>query len=101
MNREGKLYPIGFGPLLVLAMLVNVLSQTLHETGRHLAYQRMGRDPVWGFTKMAVWTGVTGARTSIIPIKLCPIVKTVVAILFIWASVLSSRPYAKERARTG
>jgi hypothetical protein len=40
---------------------------------------------------MAVWTGFTGARTSIMPIKICPIVKTAVALLFIWASVLSSR----------
>ena len=40
---------------------------------------------------MAVWTGLTGARTSIIPIKICPIVKTAVALLFVWASVLSSR----------
>jgi predicted ester cyclase len=47
---------------------------------------------------MALWTGVTGARTSIIPIKLCPVVKTAVAILFIWASALASREYAKERA---
>lgn len=36
---------------------------------------------------MAVWTEVTGARTSIIPIKICPIVKSVVAILFILASL--------------
>jgi hypothetical protein len=49
---------------------------------------------------MAIWTGVTGARTSIIPIKLCPVVKTAVAILFIWASVLASRAYAQERARS-
>ena len=40
---------------------------------------------------MAVWTGLTGARTSIIPIKICPIVKTVVAVLFVWGSQLSSR----------
>ena len=46
---------------------------------------------------MAVWTGVTGARTSIIPIKICPIVKTAVAILFIWASILSSRQGMKDR----
>ena len=50
---------------------------------------------------MAIWTGVTGARTSIIPIKLCPIVKTAVAITFIWASVLASRAYAKVRAQSG
>ena len=47
---------------------------------------------------MAVWTGVTGARTSIIPIKLCPVVKTAVAILFIWASVLASRQSAQEHS---
>ena len=37
---------------------------------------------------MAIWTLLTGARTSIIPIKICPIVKTVVAILFIMGSLL-------------
>ena len=46
---------------------------------------------------MAGWTGLTGARTSIIPIKICPIVKTVVAILFILGSLLSSRQYLKDR----
>jgi hypothetical protein len=37
---------------------------------------------------MAIWTGLTGARTAIIPIKICPFVKTLVAILFILGSVL-------------
>jgi hypothetical protein len=37
---------------------------------------------------MAVWTALTGARTPIIPIKICPFVKTIVAILFILGSVL-------------
>ena len=37
---------------------------------------------------MAGWTLFTGARTSIVPIKICPAVKTVVAILFILGSVL-------------
>jgi hypothetical protein len=46
---------------------------------------------------MAVWTGVTGARTSVIPIKICPIVKMAVAILYIWASILSSRQGVKDR----
>ncbi len=32
---------------------------------------------------MAVWTLLTGARTPIIPIKICPAVKMVVAVLFI------------------
>lgn len=36
---------------------------------------------------MAVLTLVTGAKTSIVPIKICPFVKTVVAILFIVGSM--------------
>jgi hypothetical protein len=37
---------------------------------------------------MATWTAFTGARTSVIWIKICPLVKTVVAILFILGSLL-------------
>ena len=37
---------------------------------------------------MAIWTSLTGARTSVVPIKICPIVKTAVAILFIIGSLL-------------
>ena len=37
---------------------------------------------------MAIWTSLTGARTSILPIKVCPLVKTVVAILLIIGSIL-------------
>jgi hypothetical protein len=37
---------------------------------------------------MAVWTLLTGARTSIVPIKICPAVKTAVAALFLVGSVL-------------
>ena len=37
---------------------------------------------------MAAWTGVTGARTAIVPIKICPLVKTVVAVLFFLGSAL-------------
>jgi hypothetical protein len=37
---------------------------------------------------MAGWTLLTGARTSIVPIKICPVVKTAVAMLFLVASVL-------------
>jgi len=35
---------------------------------------------------MAGWTLLTGARTSVVPIKICPVVKTVVAILFFLGS---------------
>ena len=37
---------------------------------------------------MAGLTLLTGARTSVIPIKICPVVKTVVAVLFILGSLL-------------
>ena len=37
---------------------------------------------------MAGLTLLTGARTSIVPIKICPLVKTTVAILFFMGSVL-------------
>lgn len=37
---------------------------------------------------MAAWTAFTGARTSVIWIKICPLVKTAVAILFILGSLL-------------
>jgi hypothetical protein len=37
---------------------------------------------------MAILTGFTGARTSIVPIKICPFVKTVVAILFFLGTYL-------------
>ena len=37
---------------------------------------------------MAGWTLMTGARTSIVPIKVCPAVKTAVAALFLVGSAL-------------
>jgi hypothetical protein len=37
---------------------------------------------------MAALTSVTGARTSIVPIKICPFVKIAVAILFFLGAVL-------------
>lgn len=37
---------------------------------------------------MAGWSLMTGARTSITPMRLCPLVKSTVAVLFILASVL-------------
>ncbi|MFC2059799.1 hypothetical protein ACFLTZ_01735 [Chloroflexota bacterium] len=37
---------------------------------------------------MAILTTVTGARTSILPYKICPVVKTVVAVLFFLGSSL-------------
>jgi hypothetical protein len=37
---------------------------------------------------MAGWTLLTGARTSIVPIKMCPFIKAAVALLFFLGSVL-------------
>ena len=37
---------------------------------------------------MAILTAVTGASTSILPYKICPVVKTIVAILFFLGSML-------------
>jgi ABC-type polysaccharide/polyol phosphate export permease len=37
---------------------------------------------------LAVMTALTGARTSIIWYKICPVVKTMVAILFLFGSLL-------------
>ncbi len=31
---------------------------------------------------MAAWSQVTGARTAVMPMKLCPLIKSVVAVLF-------------------
>ncbi len=36
----------------------------------------------------AVWTSLTGAKTPILPMKICPIVKTTVALLFLIGSFI-------------
>ncbi len=56
MKIENKVYQISFLSCLLLAMLVNILGQASHESGHSLVYQIMGRDPVWGFTKIVqIW----------------------------------------------
>jgi len=45
--------------LFVLAMLVNILAQAVHETGHHLVYQVMGHEPVWAFTKVVQMSETT------------------------------------------
>ena len=52
MRTTSKLHSISFIPLLILAMLVNILAQAVHETGHHMFYQVMGYEPVWAFTKV-------------------------------------------------
>ena len=56
MTAENNFHRIGFMSLLILAMLVNIMGQAIHETGHQLVFQVMGREPVWGFTKIVqVW----------------------------------------------
>ena len=52
MKTELTFSTLRFFPLLILAMLVNILAQAVHETGHHLIYQGMGHEPVWAFTKV-------------------------------------------------
>lgn len=39
---------------------------------------------------MAIWSAFTGARTSVLPMKACPFIKSIVAMLFILAVVLQA-----------
>lgn len=59
MNPETKLLNLRFLPLLLLAMLVNILAQAAHETGHHLVYQVMGHEPEWGFTRLVQMSDTT------------------------------------------
>lgn len=59
MKIDMTLYALRFLPLLLLAMLVNILAQAVHETGHHLVYQVMGHEPVWAFTKMVQMSETT------------------------------------------
>jgi hypothetical protein len=67
-----------------LLALVTTLFGGPGNAGTHIVY--------WAASAMllvmAAWTALTGARTSIVPIKICPFVKTAVAIMFILATVL-------------
>ena len=62
--------------LLVLAAVVTAGpgSQTVVFVGRSCAAMLL---------VMAVLSGFTGARTSILPMRLCPFIKTLVAVLFL------------------
>jgi len=93
MDTNSKLYNIYFLPLLALAMLVNILAQTVHETGHHMVYQVMGHEPVWAFTKMvqmselptnpAAWVEITNpdGSTNWLKVSSMPTGKTEKAIM--------------------
>ena len=59
MKLDTKHPNLRFLPLLVLAMLVNILAQATHETGHHMVYQVMGHEPVWAFTKVVQMSETT------------------------------------------
>ncbi len=67
--------------ILVLLITFSVGSQDVASV---IVYWICGMMPV----VMAGLSLLTGAKTSIIPIKICPLVKTTVAMLFFLASVL-------------
>lgn len=72
--------------LCFIGMLV--LSITIFEGAQNHASLIVYRASAVMLIVMAGLTAFTGARTSLIPIKICPVVKTTVAILFFLGSVL-------------
>ena len=66
----------------VLVLLVTALGG-VQNTASHVVF----RTSAAMLIIMAGWTALTGAKTAIIPIKVCPFVKTAVAILFLAASL--------------
>ena len=67
----------------VLVLLTGILGGTANSISRIVFRISAGMLIV-----MAVWTALTGAKTSIIPIKICPFIITGVAILFLIASFI-------------
>ena len=67
----------------LLVLLTNILGGTTNSVSRIVYRISAGMLMV-----MAIWTALTGARTSIIAIKICPFVKTSVAILFLVGSFI-------------
>ena len=47
---------IGFLQLVLIAFLLNIVVQTIHEAGHWAVCETMGRKPVWGFTQLLqIW----------------------------------------------
>jgi hypothetical protein len=67
----------------LLVLLTNYLGGTTNDVSRIVFRLSAGMLII-----MAIWTALTWARTSVIPIRICPIVKTVVAIMFFVASFI-------------
>ena len=67
----------------VLVLLTGILGGTTNSVARIVF-----RLSVAMLLVMAIWTALTGAKTSNIPTKICPFVLSVVAILFLVGSVI-------------
>jgi hypothetical protein len=67
---------------------VLVLLVTWFAGPQNLVSVLVYRAAAWMLVVMAALTLVTGAKTSITPIKVCPLVKSLVAILFFLGSAL-------------
>jgi hypothetical protein len=65
-----------------------VLLVTLYAGPQNLVSVLVYRITAWMLVAMAGLTFVTGAKTSITVIKVCPLVKSIVAILFFLGSAL-------------
>jgi len=67
----------------VLVILTNILGGTTNEVSRVVFRISGGMLLV-----MAIWTALTGAKTSNVPTKICPFVLTAVAILLVIGSIV-------------
>jgi hypothetical protein len=67
----------------VLVLLTNILGGTTNSIARIVFRISAGMLIV-----LAIWTALTGAKTSNIPTKICPFVLTFVAVLFIAGSLI-------------
>jgi hypothetical protein len=67
----------------LLVLLINILGGTTNNVSRIVFRISAGMLII-----MAIWTALTGSRTSVIPIKICPFVKAAVAIMFLVGSFI-------------
>ena len=67
----------------VLVLLTNIVGGTTNELSRAVFRISAGMLVV-----MAVWTALTGARTSNIPTKICPFILTAIAVMYIVSSLI-------------
>jgi hypothetical protein len=67
----------------VLVFLTNILGGTTNEVSRGVFRISAGMLLV-----MATWTALTGARTSNIPTKICPVILSAVAVIYVVSSLI-------------